>query len=332
MTLVTLRNEQGTTAVLSTYGARLVELLAQDAAGSWGNIVLGHDTEEEYRENPNSYYGATVGRVAGRLARARFLGSGLDFPVTANEGDTHLHGGPERALDRVEWSVRTSSDGREAAFEHVSEAGVEGYPGALTVTATYRLTETNELELGFRATTTAPTPVNLVNHTYFNLSGDASRSIVDHALHIRANEILATDEKLLPVGGVTAVAGTAYDYRSERRIGDDLSGSSGEPWPGVDCTYVLDAGRAGSAAATLWEPESGRTLEITTTEPTLQVYTGNRIPPSVGRHGANYGPGSGICLEAQRVPDSPALPEWPSIVLQPGDEYRQMTTWRLGTR
>ncbi|MBX3100344.1 MAG: galactose mutarotase [Salinibacterium sp.] len=330
MALVALSNDRGTSVLLSTFGARLVELMARDRDGVPGNVVLGHTSEQEYRNDPGPYFGATVGRVAGRLADARFVGGGLDFRVTPNEGSTHLHGGPTRALDRVEWSVEQAEDAQSVTFRYVSPAGEEGYPGTLSIASTYRLNESDEVDFQFHATTDAPTPVNLVNHSYINLSGDASGSIVDHVLAIEASAILGADDRLLPRGGVVPVAGTPYDFRTERRIGDDLPLGGSEPWPGIDSTYVLD--RAVGPVARLWDPRSGRTLEISTTEPTLQVYTGNRIAESIGRRGAQHSPGKGICLEPHRVPDSPSLPDWPSIVLQPQDAYTQRTVWRLGVR
>lgn len=330
MALLNLTNRHGTSALVSTFGARLVELVAPDRAGNPGNIVLGHDTEQQYRDDPGPYFGATVGRVAGRVAGGRFVGGGLGFDLEPNEGPTHLHGGPSRALDRVEWSIGPAPDDASAVFQYSSPAGEEGYPGALDVTCSYRLTNDDEVEIKLTAESDAATPVNLVNHTYFNLSGDAREFIIDHELMIDASAILAADERLLPVGGVLPVAGTPYDFRVSRRIGDDLPTDSGEPWPGIDSTYVLDG--SGRPAATLWDPTSGRHLEIRTTEPTLQVYTGNRIAPSVGRSGAPHAAGKGICLEAHRVPDSPVLPDWPSIVLRPGERYAQRTVWRLGIR
>jgi aldose 1-epimerase len=329
MTLLRITNRHGVSVLLSTFGARVVELMAPDRDGVLGNIVLGYDTEEQYRDDPGSYFGATVGRVAGRLAGARFVGSGLDFPLHANEGSTHLHGGPSRALDRVDWSLQTSPNEASAVFHYLSPAGEEGYPGALEITCSYYLTDDNDLELEITATSDAATPVNIVNHTYFNLSGDARDSIVDHELTIPGSSILATDQLLLPTGGVVAVAGTPYDFLAARRIRDNLPVGCSEPWPGVDSTYLLDRGH--SAAATLCHQTSGRRIEIRTTEPTLQVYTGNRIEAGVGRAGAPHGPGRGICLEAHRVPDSPALPDWPSIVIVPGELYAQRTVWSLST-
>ncbi len=330
MTLARLSNARGTSLVLSTFGARLVELMFRDSEGNLDNIVLGYDSEQHYRDNPGGYIGATVGRVAGRLAGARFVGGGLDFGIAANEGTTHLHGGPDRALDRVEWETLPSTAADTIVYRYVSPAGEEGYPGTLKVTSSYQLTDTDELVFELRATSDTATPVNLVNHTYLNLSGSARRSIVEHELMINAEVILAADAELLPSGGVVPVADTAYDFRQERRIGDALPENGSEPWPGIDSTYVLSGST--DPAATLQDPVSGRVLRITTTEPTLQVYTGNRIAVGAGRSGAEHGPGKGICLEAHRVPDSPALPEWPSIVIEPGAEYVQRTVWSFGTR
>lgn len=330
MTVLRLANRHGLSVLLSSFGARVVELVAPDRHGTLGNIVLGFDSEQQYRTDPGAYFGATVGRVAGRIADAHFIGGGLEFELQPNEGSTHLHGGPSRALDRVEWSIGEAPGDASAVFHYTSPAGEEGYPGTLDVNCSYLLTDDNELELEMTATTDGATPVNIVNHTYFNLSGDARESIVDHELMISASTILATDKHLLPVGGVLAVSGTPYDFRVARRIGDDLPAHSGEPWPGIDSTYLLD--RAAHRAATLWDPSSGRHLEIRTTEPTLQVYTGNRIEPGVGRSRAPHDAGKGICLEAHRVPDSPALPGWPSIVIRPGERYAQRTVWKLSTR
>lgn len=330
MTIHRLANRRGVSVLLSSFGARVVEVLAPDRDGVLGNIVLGHDSEDQYRAAPGPYFGATVGRIAGRIADGRFVGAGLDFPLEPNEGTTHLHGGPSRALDRVEWNVQEVRGTNEVVFHYSSPSGEEGYPGTLEVTCSYRITDDNEISFTVTAVSDQSTPVNIVNHTYFNLSGDAHGSIIDHDLMISASSILAADSQLLPVGNVIEVAQTPYDFRVPRRIGDDLPADSGEPWPGIDTTYVLDGGAR--VAASLSDPSSGRHLEIRTTEPTLQVYTGNRIEPGRGRAGALHGPGKGICLEAHRVPDSPALPEWPTIVIEPGERYEQHTVWRLSAR
>lgn len=322
-----ITGSSGITARVSTFGARLVELMVPDRLGRLSNVVLGFDTPEDYREHVDLYFGATVGPIAGRVADGRFLGGGLRLDLEPNEGTTHLHGGPSTGFDRVEWEVaEIAADAIELRL--LRPDGEGGYPGELDVRAGYRLID-SELHLSFTATASRATPVSLVNHTYVNLSGDALHSIVDHSLLIAASNVLATDERLLPTGGTRPVAGTPLDYRAERRIGDLLP-QGGEPWPGVDNTFVLDPDAP--TAASLYDPLSGRTLEITTSEPTLQVYTGNRIPRLAGRSGSRLQPGSGICLEAQRVPDSPRLPDRPTIVVAAGDTYRQTTVWRFGIR
>lgn len=324
---LSISSSTGITATVSSFGARLVELRTPDRLGRRSNIVLGFDSSDEYAEYRDLYFGATVGPVAGRIENGRFRAGGLDLHLDPNEGSTHVHGGSHRAFDRVEWTV-VDSTRDTVVFRHLAVTGEDGYPGDVDVHATYALVG-DELHLTFDATTTEATPLNLVNHTYFNLSGDASSSIVEHSLMIAASTVLAADEKLLPVGGTRRVDGSGLDFRNERRIGDRLPGGS-EPWPGIDNTFILDPGT--SVAAVLHDPTSGRTLEVRTTEPTLQVYSGNRIPVVAGRAGSSYGPGSGICLEAQRVPDAPQLPDWPTIVVPAGETYRQATTWLFGTR
>lgn len=324
---ITLTAASGITAVVHPFGARLVELRTPDRNGALGNVVLGFDTQDDYRSHVDLYFGATVGRVAGRIAHARFRGAGLDFALEPNEGSTHLHGGNGNAFDRVVWEVLDAT-ADSAEFRHVSPDGEDGYPGEVDARVRYLLGD-DELRLTFVATTTRPTPLNLVNHTYFNLSGDAAESIVEHTLRIDASAVLSADDLLLPTGGTTPVADSALDFQVERRIGERLP-DAGEPWPGVDNTYVLDP--AVGPIAVLHHPASGRTLEIITTEPTLQVYTGNRIPELPGRGGSSYRPGSGICLEAQRVPDAPQLTGWPTVVLPAGETYRQETIWRFGAR
>ena len=245
MTLHRISNRQGTSVLLSTFGARVVELLARDRDGALANIVLGYDSEEQYRTDPGGYFGATVGRVAGRIADSRFVGGGLTFSVQPNEGSTHLHGGPDRALDRVDWSLSESTGEENAVFRYSSPAGEEHYPGDLEVTCSYRLTDDDELEIELTATTDAPTPVNLVNHTYFNLSGDCRESIVEHELMISAHSILEADLDLLPLGGIVAVAGSgqhlpARSERCRRRhlVGPDERTPARDPHIGADAPGV----------------------------------------------------------------------------------------------
>jgi aldose 1-epimerase len=330
-TEVSLCNGAGTTALVSTFGARLVELLTRDRTGTRSNVVLGFDSESEYRNRVNLYFGSTVGRVAGRIENSIFRGGGLEFALSPNEGDNHLHGGPRRAMDRVQWDISEIQGDHSVTMRYVSAHGEEGYPGVMTVDVTYELTADNDLIYTCTATTDRPCPVNLVNHTYWNLSGDATESIVGHEFKLLSSQILETDAGLLPTGRTTEVHETPYDFTSARTIGSDLPTKGTEPWPGIDSTYLLDDHTPMEVVARLKHAASGRLLEIATSEPTLQVYTGNRIPNLSGRSGAHYSAGSGICIEAQRIPDSPRLPWSPTTVIGPADEYRQVTVWRFRT-
>lgn len=328
-------NGQGLSMTVSSFGARLVELRVPDKGGDAGNVVLGFDALESYKRHTNLYLGATIGRVAGRIAGGRFASRGLDLQLLRNEGANHLHGGGSRGFDRVDWSVARSesSRGNGITFEYVSPHLEEGYPGNLHARAEYILSDENELWTVFRAVSDQATPVNLTNHSYWNLAG-GSTPVIGHDLTIAAQQVLETGPDLIPTGACKSVAGTPLDYRRPRRIGDRLPGNEGEPWPGLDHTYLLDDHADGNLklAATLHDPESGRHMELLTTEPTLQVYSANRLPNLTGRNGIPFAAGHALCLEPQHVPDSPALPGFPSIVLSPGQEYRHTSCYRFSTR
>lgn len=327
-------NTRGLSMTVSSFGARLVELEVPDRDGVMGNVVLGFDAMESYKLHSNLYLGATIGRVAGRVAGGRFASRGLDLQLDRNEGDNHLHGGRSRALDRVDWAVATTetAHGRGITFEYLSPHMEEGYPGNLHVRAEYILNDNNELWTVFRAVSDHASPVNLTNHSYWNLAG-GNTPVTGHHLMIAAEEVLHTGPDLIPTGARQSVAGTALDYRGQRRIGDLLPENGSEPWPGLDHTYLLDNQIDGNLklAATLQDPESGRHMELMSTEPTLQVYSANRLPNLTGRKGIPFAAGYALCLEPQHVPDSPALPEFPSIVLSPGLEYHSASCYRFST-
>jgi aldose 1-epimerase len=336
----TVSNTNGLTMTVSSFGARLVELRAPDRNAVPGNVVLGFEDLGSYQQHRNLYLGATIGRVAGRIAGGRFVSAGLDFQLDCNEGDNHLHGGRSRSFDRVNWTAweAVSARGRGVAFEYASPHLEEGYPGNLHARAEYLLSDRNELWTVFRAVSDEATPVNLTNHSYWNLGGGDS-PITGHYLMLTAAEVLGTGPDLIPTGSRFPVADTALDYRRERRIGDLLPDSGSEPWPGLDHTYLLDNHDLDDhddgplrQAAVLYAPESGRSMELLTTEPALQVYSGNRLPDLMGRNGSRFAAGHALCLEPQHVPDSPALPGFPSIVLQPGQEYRHTSCYRFSTR
>lgn len=326
----------GLSMTLSPFGARLVELQVPDTDGIHDDVVLGLDDVEAYARHRNVYLGATIGRVAGRIRGGRFSLAGTEYALARNEGGNHLHGGETRSLDRVVWAVEELSDddlavvaGRGVAFSYQSPHLEEGYPGALNARAAYVLSGERELWTILTATCDRPCPVNLTHHTYWNLAG-GEVEILGHELMVAASEVLAVTGELLPTGGLVAVEDTPLDFRRARPVGAWLP-PGGEPWPGIDHTYVLDeADGSLSLAAVLGDPDSGRTMEIHTTEPLLQVYTANRLHAFVGRGGRRYDVGHAVCLEPQRFPDAVNRPEFPSAVLAPGETYRHVTCYRFG--
>jgi aldose 1-epimerase len=328
-------NAQGASATFSAFGARLVELRVPDRDGRLDDVVLGFDDDAAYRANVDLYFGATIGRVAGRIARASFELDGRRYQLAQNEGQTALHGGPERAFDRVDWGAELveTEHGRGVRFTYVSPDGEEGYPGTLRVQADYTLSDDNELWTVFRAVPDAPTPVNMTNHAYWNLNGAGPQAILDHELMIAAERIVEMGDDLVPTGRLEPVAGTARDFRTSRRLGERLPEDSDEPWPGFDNAYVLDERDTGAdVAASLWDPASGRAMEIFTTEPAIQMYTANRVPEITGRDGRQYRAGNAICLEPYRMPDAVNRPEFGSIVVPAGEEYVHVTRYRFSVR
>lgn len=328
-------NAHGASAVFSPFGARLIELRVPDRQGELDNVLLGFDEESDYRSHVDLYFGATIGRVAGRISNARFELDGRAYQLAANEGRSALHGGPQRAFDRVEWKAEfvQGEHGAGIRFRYLSPDGEEGYPGNLRVEAEYALSDDNELWTTFTAVPDAPTPVNLTSHAYWNLAGAGADSILDHELMIAAGEIVALDEELVPTGGFAPVSGTPHDFRRPRPIGPSLPVNGTEPWPGFDSAYALDERDPDAdPAVSLFDPSSGRLLEILTAEPSIQMYTANRLPRMTGRHGRSYGPGNSICLEPQRFPDAVNRPEFPSIVVAPGEDYVHVSRYRFSVR
>lgn len=273
-----------------------MSLLVPDRDGRRANVVLGFDSPDEYRDNPR-YLGAIVGRCANRIAGARFTLDGKTYRLAANIGPNHLHGGV-KGFDQRVW--RAACGVSDLELRYTSPDGEEGYPGTLDVRVRYTLTDRNELVVEYGATTDKPTPINLTQHSYFNLAGDGD--VLDHILQIDADAITPVDEHLIPTGGVMPVAGTPFDFRAPVRIGARRDGT-------YDHNFVLKGG------VRVVEPKSGRTLEMQTTEPGMQLYTG--YP-------------RGLCLETQHFPDAPNQPAFPSTILRPGSEYRSRTVFLFG--
>lgn len=328
--LITCSNGELSMTV-TPFGARLVELLVPDRRGEIDTVVLGFDDVPQYRANVNTYFGATVGRVCGRISGGTFSLDDRRYQLARNEGVNHLHGGSRRSLDRVTWSAArtTSEHGPGVLFRYVSSSGEEGYPGKLDVEVEYSLSKNNELWNVITAVTDEVTPVNLTNHSYWTLNGGQPGSVLDHELWLRAERVIETGPDLIPTGRLKPVAGTPLDFRRIRQLGQELPERSTEPWPGFDSPYVLDDHGQGDAIAILRDPVNGRTMTLFTSEPSLQVYTANRLGAMVGRWGRRYGAGSSICLEPQRFPDAVNRPEFPSILLEPHQEFRHVSCYQF---
>jgi aldose 1-epimerase len=331
--IYTLTNIHGLEARIMTYGASLVSLKTPDGNGVLQNIILGFDTLDPYVAGV-PYYGATVGRYANRIARARFFLVGATYSLNPNDGPNTLHGGL-RGFDKRLWKVDANASRNSLKLTYVSAAGEEGFPGQLTAHVTYRLRADDTLSIEYEATTTAPTSVNLANHAYFNLSGDPTRSILGHTLTINADKFTPVDATLLPTGELRAVAGTPFDFRREAIIGsrigvDDAQLRLGH---GYDHNWVLNAahGKALRFAARLTDPASGRVLEVLTTQPGLQFYSGNFLNGKPAGQGSVYNYRTGLCLETQHFPDSPNEPAFPNTILRPGETYEETTVLRFRT-
>lgn len=326
--LYALRNQRGMVARIMTYGARLTELHVPDRHGNLADVVLGFDELAGYlAENP--YFGATVGRVANRTASAAFTLDRQMYVLARNDGPHHLHGGVH-ALDRRIWSARPveAKAGPALELRYLSPDGEEGYPGNLDITVVYTLTHEGALTIDYTAVTDRATPVNLTHHSYFNLSGAGRGNILAHELTIAAAHYTPVDATLIPTGQIAPVAGTPFDFREPMPLGLRMHEAGGKV-PGYDINFVLDSQDGALAlAATLHDPASGRVMEVHTTAPGMQLYDGIHLDGSlVGKGGMPYVQYSGLCLEAQHFPNAMNEPRFPSIVLEPGQTYRQTTVY-----
>ena len=330
VTLFTLTNANGMRVRLIDFGAITVSVETRDRLGRSADVTLGYDTLDGYLTN-KPYLGATVGRCGSRIANGRFTLEGKDYTLSINDGRHHLHGGA-RGFNRVLWTgepVR-SPQGVGVKFTYVSSDGEEGYPGTLTATAVHTLTDQNEFRIEYTATTNRPTIVNLVHHSYWNLSGGASPDILGHVVHIPAPQYVASDAELIANGEILPVSGTPLDFNRPTSVGERIAQVAG----GYDLTYVLpEHGKAVVAAADVYEPTSGRVLEILTDQPGIQFYSGNFLDGTLcGKGGTPYRKYAGLCLETQHFPNSPNHPEFPSVVLRAGERYRHAMVHRFAVR
>ena len=336
--LFTLTNAHGIEVRLTNYGGIITSLMTPDGSGRFDDIVLGYDSLNGYLHD-SPYFGAIVGRYGNRIAKGRFTLDGTTYRLAVNNGPNSLHGGV-RGFDKVVWTAEPfRSDGTEGvALEYTSADGEEGFPGTLRARVTYRLTDDNRLIVDYQATSDKPTPVNLTQHSYWNLAGDGSRDILAHVLTINADSMTPVDTTLIPTGDISSVAGTPFDFRTPMPIGARIGlrqNTQIRYGGGYDHNFVLNRGSAAADslvhAAHVAEPSTGRTLDIFTTEPGIQFYSGNFLDGSItGKAGHIYKYRYGLALETQHYPDSPNHPNFPSTILLPGQQYRSRTIFAFG--
>lgn len=332
--LYTLTNRSGARVGITNYGARIVSILVPDRHGNVADVVTGFDNLEDYL-GKNPYFGAIIGRFGNRIGQGKFALAGVEYVLAKNNGPNSLHGGVE-GFDKKFWVAQQRNGGGSSLdLTYFSPDGEENYPGNLSVKVGYALSDDNGLRIDYTAATDKETVVNLTNHTYFNLAGAGGKSILGQELTLHASHFTPVDAALIPTGEIRSVEGTPFDFRKPTAIG--LRIGTDDPQlkcaTGYDLNFVLD--RKGSAldlAARAFDPDSGRVLEVLTTQPGIQFYSGNFLDGSLrGKGGAVYPRQSAFCLETQHFPDSPNHPNFPSTVLKPGQEYRQTTMFRFST-
>ena len=326
----TAKNSNGVIAKWIERGATLTELHVPDRDGNFADVVLGFDNLEGYESGSNQHFGCATGRYANRIRDARFTLDGVEYQLERNHGDHHLHGGGARSIDRIAWDAEPfeNETGRGIVFKYTSPDGEEFYPGNLAMEITYTLTDDNALRIEYQATTDKPTPVNLTNHTYFNLLGHGAGSVLEHEVRIDADSYTAADDFLIPTGEIANVDGTPLDFRCRHAIATNFDEVLNSPVGGYDHNFVLN-GTSGELRpiAEVFEPKSGRLMRVETDQPGVQLYTGNGLHNQTGKEGKSYAPHSAVCLETQHYPNSPNEPSFPSTILRPGETYRHVCVY-----
>lgn len=333
--LYTLANKSGTKVTITNFGGTVVSVTVPDRNGKFDDVVLGYDTLDGYITG-KAFFGGTIGRYGNRIAHGQFALDGAKYVLAKNDGENHLHGGI-KGYNKVLWTAEdvSTKNAPSLRLRYVSKDGEEGYPGNLSVQVTFTLTDANELKIDYAATPDKKTVVNLTNHSYFNLAGEGS--ILDHQLSLQSSRFTPVDAGLIPTGELRAVQGTPFDFHQSTAIGarinqDDEQLKRGK---GYDHNWVLDAGAKGrpALAASVYEPKTGRLMEVWTTEPGLQFYSGNFLDGSIhGKGGKTHELRSGFCLETQHFPDSPNHPDFPSTTVRPGEHYRSTTIYKFSTK
>jgi aldose 1-epimerase len=333
--LYTLRNTKGVEARITNYGGILVSLKVPDRNGKFDDVVLGFNDLESYLTKNDPYMGALIGRYGNRIAKGRFTLNGVEYKLAVNNGENHLHGGI-KGFDKVVWTGREikTGAGPAVALAYLSKDGEEGYPGNLNVRVVYTLTNNNELKIDYSAITDKDTVTNLTHHSYFNLAGEGNGDILNHLVTINASRFVPTDAGSIPTGELKSVAGTPFDFLKATAIGarinqDDEQLKFGN---GYDHTWVIN-GQGTRLAATAYEATSGRVMQVWTTEPGVQFYTGNFLNGTLtGKSGKIYARRTGFCFETQHYPDSPNQPSFPTTTLKKGETYKSTTIYRFSSR
>ena len=336
--MYTLKNNSGTRVTITSYGGIITSIVVPDRDGEMTDIVLGYKDARDYKNAiEHVYFGAIIGRYGNRIAGGRFSLDGKTYTLAKNDGENHLHGG-KTGFDRVDWDVRIIETDNAIELRYLSVDGEEGYPGNLQLKVTYRLTNENELVVDYYAITDKATPVNLTQHSYFNLKGEGDGSILDHELMLNSGKFTPVNAELIPTGKKSSVEGTPFDFTNAKTIGRDINQDDEQLafGGGYDHSWILDKTRSKdrmSLAARVYEPRSGRCLEVHTTEPGVQLYSGNFLSGQLkGKSGKPYLKHGGFCLETQHYPDSPNQNNFPSTILRPGEEYMSTTVFKFMTR
>jgi aldose 1-epimerase len=335
--LYTLKNSHGVEVHAMNYGGIILSIRVPDRKGQLADIVLGHDTLEGYTPNP-PYLGAIVGRYANRIANGTFTLDGKTYTLAKNDGPNTLHGGTTRTFDKVVWEAEPLKGKNGVAFSYLSKDGEEGFPGNLKIKVTYTLTDGNALLIDYEATTDKATPLNVSQHSYFNLKGEGNGDILDHEIMINAERFTPVDKNLIPTGELRPVKGTPLDFTKSAKMGARIDDSYEQIQlgHGYDHNFVLNSKPEQNGlvlAARVQEPTTGRVLEVWTTQPGVQFYTGNFLDGTVtGKEGHVYKRRDGFCLETQHFPDSPNHPDFPSTILKPGETFHQKTVFKFSAK
>ncbi len=330
--LFILKNRTGMQVAFTDYGARIVSILAPDKAGNLRDVVLGFNSIHAYLQADEQYHGATTGRFANRIAHGSFHLDGEKYTLQQNNGRNCLHGGPTGFHTKV-WDRRTSFK-KKIDFCYVSPDGEEGFPGNLKVTVSYELTEDNEIIIRYKAETDKKTAINLTNHAYFNLNGEGQDDVLSHILHIPSNHFLPIDENQIPLDSEAPVDGTAFDFRTPKKISADINKDEEQLGRGNGYDHTLvNQQPISQVAASAYSPDSGIRLEVFTTEPGIQLYTGNFLSgKDIGKSGRPYSSRSAFCFETQHYPDSPNRPQFPSVLLEPGQVFESETIYKFSIK